>query len=362
MDDAAGTRAGGADRGAARAAAQARRAGAGALDLYGEGLRAGRRRSTPERAARARRRRARRAPAAAARPAPGAAGDAGARARSRTSGRTSSSTAATSSCSASRAASRGCGSRAPATAARPRPRRSSWRSRTRSTRRPRRRGDHGRGRGRARAAAALLQIELACPPRSMPAIAAEPARAARAPARRAGARALRAVRRADRARSTGTCSSPSSASCCARAAPARCCSTAAGATTGSCPSAAARLGADVHVRPRLGGAAAAGRHRVLLPLRGQDGVVAAFYPEPDGRDRVAARARRVGELERATRCWRRSSRTSRRCSSTAPSGAREHWLVPIDDCFRLVGLIRTHWRGLTGGREVWAGDRGFFED
>ena len=43
-------------------------------------------------------------------------------------------------------------------------------------------------------------------------------------------------------------------------------------------------------------------------------------------------------------------------------GAREHWIVPIDDCFRLVGLIRTHWRGLTGGREVWAEIGRFFAD
>jgi hypothetical protein len=41
-------------------------------------------------------------------------------------------------------------------------------------------------------------------------------------------------------------------------------------------------------------------------------------------------------------------------------GAREHWIVPIDDCFRLVGVIRTHWRGLTGGREVWAEIAEFF--
>jgi hypothetical protein len=39
-----------------------------------------------------------------------------------------------------------------------------------------------------------------------------------------------------------------------------------------------------------------------------------------------------------------------------------HWLVPIDDCFRLVGLIRTRWRGLTGGREVWREIQGFFEE
>jgi Family of unknown function (DUF5947) len=42
-------------------------------------------------------------------------------------------------------------------------------------------------------------------------------------------------------------------------------------------------------------------------------------------------------------------------------GARRYWIVPIDDCFALVGLIRTHWRGLTGGREVWAQLGRFYE-
>jgi hypothetical protein len=43
-------------------------------------------------------------------------------------------------------------------------------------------------------------------------------------------------------------------------------------------------------------------------------------------------------------------------------GAHEHWIVPIDDCFRLVGVIRTHWKGLTGGREVWQRIPAFFEE
>jgi hypothetical protein len=42
-------------------------------------------------------------------------------------------------------------------------------------------------------------------------------------------------------------------------------------------------------------------------------------------------------------------------------GAREHWIVPIDDCFRLVGIVRTHWRGLTGGKDVWAEIGQFFD-
>jgi Family of unknown function (DUF5947) len=33
--------------------------------------------------------------------------------------------------------------------------------------------------------------------------------------------------------------------------------------------------------------------------------------------------------------------------------AREHFRAPIDVCYRLVGLIRTNWRGLSGGAEVW---------
>jgi hypothetical protein len=31
----------------------------------------------------------------------------------------------------------------------------------------------------------------------------------------------------------------------------------------------------------------------------------------------------------------------------------EYYLVPIDECYKLVGLIRSHWSGLAGGTEVW---------
>jgi hypothetical protein len=34
-------------------------------------------------------------------------------------------------------------------------------------------------------------------------------------------------------------------------------------------------------------------------------------------------------------------------------GASEYYLAPIDECYKLVGLIRAHWRGLSGGTEVW---------
>jgi len=38
----------------------------------------------------------------------------------------------------------------------------------------------------------------------------------------------------------------------------------------------------------------------------------------------------------------------------------EYYLVPIDECYKLVGLIRAHWRGLSGGTEVWREISAFF--
>jgi hypothetical protein len=38
----------------------------------------------------------------------------------------------------------------------------------------------------------------------------------------------------------------------------------------------------------------------------------------------------------------------------------EYFIAPIDECFRLVGLIRSNWRGLSGGTEVWAEIGSFF--
>lgn len=40
--------------------------------------------------------------------------------------------------------------------------------------------------------------------------------------------------------------------------------------------------------------------------------------------------------------------------------AREYFVAPIDLCYELVGLVRTHWRGLSGGDKVWAAINRFF--
>ena len=40
----------------------------------------------------------------------------------------------------------------------------------------------------------------------------------------------------------------------------------------------------------------------------------------------------------------------------------EYYIAPIDDCYRLVGLIRANWKGLSGGSEVWMEIGRFFSD
>jgi hypothetical protein len=40
----------------------------------------------------------------------------------------------------------------------------------------------------------------------------------------------------------------------------------------------------------------------------------------------------------------------------------EHYIVPIDECYKLVGLIRIHWHGLSGGTEVWREVGNFFAE
>jgi hypothetical protein len=39
---------------------------------------------------------------------------------------------------------------------------------------------------------------------------------------------------------------------------------------------------------------------------------------------------------------------------------REYFIAPIDECYKLVGLIRAKWHGLSGGTETWTAIDDFF--
>jgi hypothetical protein len=48
-------------------------------------------------------------------------------------------------------------------------------------------------------------------------------------------------------------------------------------------------------------------------------------------------------------------------TSTVP-GRDLHWILPVDDCYRLVAVIRRHWTGMAGGSVVWQEIARFFDE
>jgi len=96
----------------------------------------------------------------------------------------------------------------------------------------------------------------------------------------------------------------------------------------------------------------------------RDERVMAFYPSPMGPTESLLALEAWDALEAANPVLRTmdddiEALLVNRVASAGPS--RGHWLVPIDECYALVGVIRTHWRGLTGGREVWQEIARFWE-
>ena len=90
--------------------------------------------------------------------------------------------------------------------------------------------------------------------------------------------------------------------------------------------------------------------------------VAAFYPSPMGPTESLLKLSAWEELERCNPVLGGMERDVEALLVNRVRGAREHFLVPIDECYSLVGLIRMHWRGLSGGREVWEKIDRFFDD
>ena len=87
----------------------------------------------------------------------------------------------------------------------------------------------------------------------------------------------------------------------------------------------------------------------------------AFYPSPMGATESQLRLDAWDALEAANPVLGTLVPDVEALLVDRARGARRHWLVPIDECFALVGLIRTRWRGLTGGKEVWQELDRFFD-
>jgi hypothetical protein len=92
------------------------------------------------------------------------------------------------------------------------------------------------------------------------------------------------------------------------------------------------------------------------------GRVAAFYPSPMGPTESQLELDTWTELVAANPILATLEPDVEVLLVNRARGARTHHLVPIEDAYRLVGLIRTRWRGLSGGEEVWQEIATFFSD
>ena len=92
------------------------------------------------------------------------------------------------------------------------------------------------------------------------------------------------------------------------------------------------------------------------------GRVMAFYPSPAGPTESLLELGTWDEIERANPPLQELEPDVEALLVNRARGAGDYFVVPIDDCYRLVALIRTEWRGLSGGSTVWpAVDRFFGE-
>lgn len=88
--------------------------------------------------------------------------------------------------------------------------------------------------------------------------------------------------------------------------------------------------------------------------------MAAYYPSPAGATESLLPLSSWEALVEANPFLRALQPDVETLLVNRVEGAREYFVAPIDVCFELVGLIRVHWRGLSGGDEVWREINGFF--
>jgi hypothetical protein len=95
---------------------------------------------------------------------------------------------------------------------------------------------------------------------------------------------------------------------------------------------------------------------------GAEDRMVALYPSPMGPTESLLELDAWADIERRNPVLRTLEPDVEALLVNRSRGARDHYLVPIEDPFRLVALIRTRWRGLTGGKEVWDEIDRFFEE
>src|SRR5580692_6844092 len=98
----------------------------------------------------------------------------------------------------------------------------------------------------------------------------------------------------------------------------------------------------------------------------QDARVVAFYPSPAGATESLLPLETWKDIEEANPIVKEmeadvEALLVNRVGHVRGFAPPEYYVLPIDECYKLVGLIRANWRGLSGGVEVWQEIGHFFD-
>jgi len=91
------------------------------------------------------------------------------------------------------------------------------------------------------------------------------------------------------------------------------------------------------------------------------GKVVALYPSPAGPTESLLDLRAWSEIAQANPALPRMEPDVEGLLVNRVGETREYFIAPIDECFKLVGLIRMHWRGFSGGTQAWEEIGRFFD-
>jgi hypothetical protein len=96
-------------------------------------------------------------------------------------------------------------------------------------------------------------------------------------------------------------------------------------------------------------------------LRNVEGGMTVMYPSPAGAIESQMSITNWDELVRGHSVLTTMEQEVEALIVNRVSSPAVYMVAPIDECYRLVGVIRTKWRGLSGGTEVWAAITEFFD-
>ncbi len=91
------------------------------------------------------------------------------------------------------------------------------------------------------------------------------------------------------------------------------------------------------------------------------GRIMAVYPSPAGPTEAPVDEEAWGDLVSDAPVLAKLALDVEALLVNRMNGARDYFRAPIDECYKLTGIVRKHWRGFSGGEEGWTKIHEFFD-